>query len=258
MSLLSTSLVSRPRLARALPLFVALPLALPSQGCGATPDLKAKEITVAEAEGKKSDELCQNALDRENPFIVEWPGTHKVDLEAISKRGVVFVRFKGCKLEVLPRCEVAGKYKFEPVTPNRDTIEIKDDNDLFSKLPVGSKTLAGELASGRMLKLDYVLVGQQIVDGSPGDTTGDCTGATHYVRTISVGAYNMESAAKANAGADVDVGIVQAGAHTSSSKSRLKNSGDIGACAGKTDIDEKNIRGYGCGAPVRLGLAPLP
>lgn len=225
-------------------------------GCS-FPDLKAQDVTVADAEGKDTAMLCQNALDRENPFIVEWPGTHKVELESISKRGLVMVRLEGCKLDVLPRCEAPGSYSYESVTPSRDTLEIKDDNDLFSKLPISSQSLRAELASGKMLNLDYVLVGQKLASGAPTDRSGDCATATHYVRTISIGAYNMESASKAKAGADVDVGIVAVGAHSDSSRKRLKNSGDLEACSSKTEIDEKTVKASGCGAPVKLGLAPL-
>ncbi|NUP08624.1 MAG: hypothetical protein HOW73_21460 [Polyangiaceae bacterium] len=224
--------------------------------CGGAPDVVASDPTVAQAEGKNEADMCKNAYDRENPFIVEWPGTEKVALESMAKRGIVMVRYKGCKLQVLHRCEVEGSYAFDPVTVHRDSLEIKDDKDLFSKLPLGATALKGELASGKMLKLDYVLVGQQLASGEPANMTGDCEGATHYVRTISLGAYDMQTASQASSGADINAGIVEAGGHSKSSRNRLKNSGDVSNCAGKTDIDEKNIRSYGCTAPVQLGLAP--
>lgn len=227
-------------------------------GCGGTPDVVAKDPTVAQAEGKNEAAMCQNADDRENPLIVEWAGTDKVALESISKRGVVVVQYVGCKLRVLQRCEAKGKYAFSAVTVHRDTLDIKDDKDLFSKLPVASQSLKGELKSGKTLKLDYVLVGQELASPEPTELSGDCTGATHYVRTISLGAYDMHTTATANSGTDVDVGIVQAGAHSNSSRDRLRQSGDVGNCAGKKDIDENNVRSYGCSAPVQLGLAPLP
>ncbi len=244
------------RTARVFSLLVAS-FALSSAGCVAGAGVKAQELSVADAEGKDPAELCKNALDRENPFIVEWPGTHKVELESISKRGLVMVRLQGCKLDVLPRCEAAGAYNYESVTPSRDKLEINDDNDLFSKLPIASQSLKAELASGRKLSLDYVLVGQKLAKAEPAELSGDCAQATHYVRTISIGAYNMESAAKAKAGADIDVGIVAVGGHSDSSRQRLKNSGDLEACSSKTELDEKAVKTSGCGAPVRLGLAPL-
>ena len=243
-----------PRAALSVAAFSVATLAL--GGCASAPRLDAKELSVAEAEGKQG--ACETALDRENPFIVEWPGTHKVELESLSKRGLVAVRLQGCKLEVLPRCEASGSYSYESVTPSRDKLEIKDDADLFSKLPISSQALQAELASGRSLTLDYVLVGQKLAAAPPSELSGDCATATHYVRTISIGAYNMESAAKAKSGASIDVGIVQAGGSSDSSRQRLKNSGDLEACSSKTELDEKAVKSSGCGAPVRLGLAPLP
>lgn len=241
---------------RTLP-FLLASIALASAGCGGVPDVVASDPTVAQAEGKDEAAMCQSAYDRENPLIIEWPGTEKVALESIAKRGLVMVRYEGCKLQILHRCEVKGSYGFDAVTVHRDTLEIKDDKDLFTRMPVHSSSLKGELASGKMLKLDYVLVGQQLASGDPAEMTGDCAGATHYVRTISLGAYEMTTASKAQSGADVNLGIIEAGGHSKSSRNRLRHSGDVPECADKKDIDEKNIKTYGCTAPVQLGLAPL-
>ncbi|MBK6512926.1 MAG: hypothetical protein IPM79_15995 [Polyangiaceae bacterium] len=241
---------------RTLP-FLLASIALASAGCGGVPDVVASDPTVAQAEGKDEAAMCQSAYDRENPLIIEWPGTEKVALESIAKRGLVMVRYEGCKLQILHRCEVKGSYGFDAVTVHRDTLEIKDDKDLFTRMPVHSSSLKGELASGKMLKLDYVLVGQQLANGDPAEKTGDCAGATHYVRTISLGAYEMTTASKAQSGADVNLGIIEAGGHSKSSRNRLRHSGDVTECADKKDIDEKNIKTYGCTAPVQLGLAPL-
>lgn len=241
---------------RTLP-FLLASIALASAGCGGVPDVVASDPTVAQAEGKDEAAMCQSAYDRENPLIIEWPGTEKVALESIAKRGLVMVRYEGCKLQILHRCEVKGSYGFDAVTVHRDTLEIKDDKDLFTRMPVHSSSLKGELASGKMLKLDYVLVGQQLAKGDPAEMTGDCAGATHYVRTISLGAYEMTTASKAQSGADVNLGIIEAGGHSKSSRNRLRHSGDVPECADKKDIDEKNIKTYGCTAPVQLGLAPL-
>ncbi len=235
-------------------------LAAPCVACSASlPDVDAKELGVADAEGKSASTAaqCEKAEDRDNPLVVEWPGTHKVELESLSKRGLVLVRYEGCKLTVVPNCEAKGGYKFESVTPQRDALEIKDENDLFSKLPIAASALQAELASGKAFKLDYVLVGQRIAEAPPDETSGDCSGATHYVRTISVGAYAMESSARASQGANVDVGVVEAGGSRKASRARNRASGDVGACASKTELDEAGARGAGCSAPVQLGLMKL-
>jgi hypothetical protein len=130
-------------LQRTLP-FLLASIALASAGCGGVPDVVASDPTVAQAEGKDEAAMCQSAYDRENPLIIEWPGTEKVALESIAKRGLVMVRYEGCKLQILHRCEVKGSYGFDAVTVHRDTLEIKDDKDLFTRMP-----RALELAQGR-------------------------------------------------------------------------------------------------------------
>jgi hypothetical protein len=224
------------------------------------PDVDAKAPTLADAEGgspQNTAALCEKAENRNSPLVVEWPGTHKVELESISKRGIVVVKYEGCKLSVLPLCEAKGAYAFESVSPQREGLEIKDENDLFAKLPVAAPGLKAELNSGKMFKLDYVLVGQRITPEQPAEMTGDCAGATHFVRTISVGAYQMDTAAKAAQGADVDAGVFQAGGSRKASRSRNRGSGNVEGCASKTELDEAAARSAGCSAPVQLGLVPL-
>jgi hypothetical protein len=244
--------IPRSRVALATVLFAAPLFA----GCP-DPTVTAKDPTLAEAEGKSPDALCQSATDRNNPIIVEWPATQKVELESVASHGIVVVNFQGCKLTVLSRCQASGAYKFEATTPQRDGIDVKDEDDLFAKLPVASQALRAELASGKALKLDYVLVGRRMTDASAPEMNGDCAGATHFVKTIALGAYDMKTAARASGGAGIDIGIVQMGGDSKSERNRARSSGNVDGCAQKTDIDESNVRSAGCSAPVQLGLEPL-
>ncbi len=238
-------------------LLFALALATATVAGCPDPTVTAKDPTLAEAEGASPDALCQSATDRNNPIIVEWPATQKVELESVANHGLVVVHFEGCKLTVLSRCQATGGYKFEPTTPQRDGIDVKDEDDLFAKLPVSSQALRAELASGKALKLDYVLVGRRVTDATAPEMTGDCAGATHFVKTIALGAYDMKTAARASGGAGIDIGIVQVGGDSKSERNRARSSGNVDGCAAKTDIDETNVRSAGCSAPVQLGLEPL-
>jgi len=235
----------------------AIAVAVLCAGCP-DPTVTAHDPTLAEAQGKSPDALCQDASDRENPIIVEWPATQKVDLESVSNNGVVVVHYEGCKLTVLSRCKATGSYKFEPTSPQRESLDVKDEDDLFAKLPISSQALRGELASGKSLKLDYVLVGRRTTDASAPEMTGDCGGATHFVRNIGLGAYDMKTAARASGGAAVDIGIFQGGGDSKSERNHARSSGNVEGCASKNDLDESNIRSAGCSAPVQLGLEPLP
>ena len=155
--------------------------------CG-IPDIEAKAPTLADAEGVDTAALCNATTPQESPLIVEWPGTHKVELESISKHGIVVVRYEGCSLKVLPMCEAKGSYAFESVSPQRDLLELKDANDLCSKRPVGAPNRKAEMSSGKQFKLYYVLVGRRLTKEAPTEFGGEGAGATHFVRAISVGA----------------------------------------------------------------------
>jgi hypothetical protein len=225
----------------------ALPLTLTIlTGCVAAP-IAAETPTVAEADDQVA--TCKVAKDPLNPLVVEWPGTAKVDLEAVSKQSVVVVSYRGCTLKVLSGCSAKGKYQFVDTTPTRDKVAIGSDTDLFARLPLGAASLKGELRAGSTLELDYVAVGQHLAS-APGKLAGDCEGATHYVRSMTVGAYSLDAFASAAGAAEVGVGSAGAGVGRREQVRRLRGAGDVDGCskAGSRST---------CSAVLQLGLTPL-
>ncbi len=211
--------------------------------------------TVEGAESQQA--TCKVAKDPLNPLIVEWPGTSKVDLDSASQRGVVIVSYAGCTLKVLTSCsarpgkdEDPSRYDLTSVTPARDKLQIADQSELYARLPLGAASLKGELAVGSSLELDYIAVGQRVASKAPERLDGECEGATHFVRTITVGAYSLDVAAKGKAGASVDVGNAGAGVGREESRRNLRGSGNVNACS-------SDPLGKECGAVLQLGLAPL-
>jgi hypothetical protein len=193
---------------------------------------------------------CKVAKDPLNPLIVEWPGTSKVDLDSASQQGTVVVSYAGCTLKVLTSCKAGGAYELTSVTPARDKLQIADQNELYARLPLGAASLKGELSLGSSLELDYIAVGQRIAKKAPRLLSGDCAGATHYVRTITVGAYSLDARAKGKAGASVEVGSAGGGIGRAETSRRLRGSGNVEGC-------ESDPAGKDCGAVLQLGLAPI-
>lgn len=208
----------------------------------------ANAPTVEDADDQQS--TCKVAKDPLNPLVVEWPGTAKVDLETVSRRGLVAVSYSGCVMKILSGCEVKGGYTLEQTTPARDRLEISDNNELYAKLPLGAASLKGELALGSSLELDYIAVGQRIADDAPTETVGECGGATHYVRTITVGAFQLDAKVKGKAGLSVEVGSAGAGIGRTEGVRKLRSQGDVGGCANDPASPD-------CGAILQLGLSPL-
>jgi hypothetical protein len=245
----------RERSVRARRLSLALVLgASASAGCGPG-NVVAKPPSVADADEQQS--TCKVAKDPLSPFIVEWPGTSKVALDAASKRGIVVVSYASCALKVLTGCSAHGGYAFTSVTPARDKIEIASEDDLYARLPLGAASLKGELSRGSTLALDYIAVGQRVAQDRPVDLSGDCEGATHFVRAITIGAYSLDASARAKAGASASIGDIGGGGERKEGDRRLHGSGDVERCATHGSASEDAALGAGCGAPLQLELSPL-
>ncbi len=218
-------------------------------------NLVAKPMSIADVDDQQS--TCKVAKDPLSPLIVEWPGISKVTLDSVSKRGIVVVSYASCALKVLSGCSATGRYEYTSVTPARDKIKIDSQDDLYARLPLGAVSLKGELARGNNLELDYIAVGQRVASDAPVELTGDCEGATHYVRTITIGAYNLDASARAQAGASVEAGNAGIGGMRKEGDRRLHGSGDVERCAGQSSNTEDAALVAGCGAPLQLDLAPL-
>ena len=154
-------------------------------------------------------------------------------------------------MKVLTSCEAGEGYEFRSVTPVRDKIEMSSESDLYARLPLGVASLKGELAKAERLELDYVVVGQREATKPPAMLRGDCQGATHYVRSIMVGAYGLNSIGSAKIGASAVIGDIGAQGDLSREVRRLRGSGDVEACATGESSDAN------CGAVLQLGLQPL-
>jgi formylglycine-generating enzyme required for sulfatase activity len=223
---------------------VVLVLSVPS--CGGAPAATAATPSV---DSLGDQATCKVAKDPLNPLIVEWPGTNKVELDVTSQRGVVVVSYASCVLKVLSNCHAGGGYDMRSVRPVRDLITVTNENELYTHLPLGVASLRGELRSAGQLDLEYVAVGQRAATQVPSALSGDCRGATHYVRAITVGAYSLDARGHASGGAAVSVGENAAGGRRREDVRHLRGSGSVGTC--------EQAQATGCDAILQLGLAPL-
>jgi formylglycine-generating enzyme required for sulfatase activity len=154
-------------------------------------------------------------------------------------------------LKVLRWCQAGGGYKLQTVTPVRDKVSVANESELYAKLPLAVASLKAELSTAGQLDLEYVAVGQRVADRPPAALGGDCPGATHYVRSITVGAYSLDASGKAAMSASAEAGDKGAGGDHKEQVRHVRGSGDMAGC-------EKNAKSGGCDAVLQLGLAPLP
>lgn len=219
---------------------------LSQSSCGGARVATAAVPSAEEA----SEQTCSSASDPLNPFVVEWPGTSRVALAAASQHGIVFVSYVGCKLEVLSACQAGGNYDLTSVTPARDRVAIHDQSDLRARLPFAVASLEADLRAAGRLDFEYVAVGQRVARQPPAAPAGDCQGATHYVESITVGAYTVDAAGEASTSAGAAIGDVGVGASHREGVRRLRGSGSIAAC--------QQPGATGCDAILKIGLAALP
>jgi hypothetical protein len=201
-----------------------------------------------------SKDKCGSA----DPLIVEWPSASRGKLETQSRRGLVVVRYAGCDIEVLGQCRAPGGYRYAPMTRKHDRVTIKDEDELYARIPVYAAQFEGKLRSAGRLSVEMTLVGRYEAEEAgvrDGDLQGECAGATHVITALSAGAFRFLAGAGAEGGAGIDVAGAGAGARTASERETLTEDGSEQAC-------EKAARGDseppdGCGALVRIEVAPL-
>jgi len=230
---------------RAWPLFLA--------GCLTSHPL-GPILPASVGEGAK----CKAAVSQASPLITEWPAPEKANLEALLMEGTVAVAYSGCSMRVLPQCRPRGHYTWQHTTPTADVININNEDELYSKLPLGAVSLEGELKREGKLEMKTVVSGQvRLVEGNPADVSseGECAQATHILGALSVGAFTLSRGAHGNANASVKVAeIGEAGGKGKREQDLMRAAGVPDSCGESTD----DAPHPNCRSPIQAFLWAIP
>jgi len=192
------------------------------------------------------------------PLVVDWPSPERLALEAQVAGGTVVVHYAGCKLEVLRQCHAPGAYKFGAATRQEDRVSIHNSDELHAAIPAYAASFEASLKRAGSLDVKMAIVGAWVADMADVHASmleGDCTGATHVVSALTVGAFEFGTTAGAAASASGGIGGAGAGGRSETMKEVLSRAGDPLACAAsRTDM---NAPPEGCGAVVRLDLRSI-
>lgn len=244
-----------------LPVLFALASAFAIVGCGAaSPELAEPAAPPKNPLTQGAAPVCASVGSQSRPLIVDWPSTERAEIEASARRGLVVVHADGCRLEVLRRCapKKAATYGYVGITPKTDRVVLRDAVELYANVPVYAAKLEGQLAKSGSLEVAMTIVGQwDTPNAAPrlDELDGECTGATHVVTALTVGAFELAAGSSLEAGADVSVAGFGGGGKASSKQEVLNRDGDQGQCGKATDSDEKPPSG--CGAALRIEVVPL-
>ena len=200
---------------------------------------------------------CSVAANKASPLVTEWPASEKANLESRLREGGVAVAYSGCEMRLLPQCKVGGTYKWSKTTLAEDTVDIRSEDDLYAKLPLGAASLEAELKSSGRLAVRTTVAGQMKLDGvatADVPTTGECAGATHVIGGIAVGAFRLYSGGAAKASAGAGVGSAGATVSTGGEEVLMRKAGDAAKCEEATNAEPSPE----CASPIQMFLWPLP
>jgi hypothetical protein len=215
-------------------------------GCSGIPRAKAPEYDTGQAK-------CRVAGGDQNPLVTEWAATDKANLERKVLDGAVAVRFSGCDLQIIEGCALGGGYRWQRTTPATDGFEIRSEDDLFAKLPVGAMSLKGALAQSGSLKMTTTVAGQLRLGGATTPAGAACSAATHVVTGMSVGAFRLDAGDALGVRASADTPVGEIGVGTKSSDAITRRAGDPSACSEATDQAPHAM----CASPIQLFLVPI-
>lgn len=195
---------------------------------------------------------CTVQKSAQSPLVTEWPASEKAHLESLLRTGMVAVAYDGCELRLLETCHPTGVYAFHRTSLASDTIEITSVDELYAKLPLGAASLQGALSSTGRLAIDTTAVGQLRLDGDASlPDTPQCREATHVVRALSVGAFDMRAGGESKTSGGIHVGPAGGSSSRERTAKRLRAAGDPTACPETSDAPHP-----GCRAPLQLFLTP--
>lgn len=197
---------------------------------------------------------CKVSASHERPLVTEWPASEKANLESQLQRGGVVVSYSGCKMRVLSQCVAQGSYRWTRTTPATDYIEIKNEDELYAKLPLGAASLSGELESAGQLSMETTVAGQHRLDlgGATPRLVGTCEGATHVLDGLAVGAFDLRTGGSSKASVAAEVTIGSAGASRATEAQRIRQAGNAETCANAT-VEAPDPS---CASPIQMFLIP--
>jgi Protein of unknown function (DUF1566) len=224
-------------------------------GCGGA---SASKLAQPPEYAPKGETKCSVMKSQSSPLIVEWPSAERAKLESLAKNGLIAVRYTGCEMETLGACRVNAKYRYSALTPKHDQLRIKNADELYATMPVHAVSFEGKLQEAGELDVTMTIVGRYEAEQPNIDAEsmqGDCARATHVVTAITAGAFRFYAGADAATGGGVSILGAGAGAKSSASRNTLAQDGDEQACsaAGASDTAPP----FGCGALLRLEVAPI-
>jgi hypothetical protein len=229
-------------------------------GCAGSPGeaVRPKDPTYAGAIGEGKPAICQKVGSQGTPLIVDWKPEDRGDLEIAMKQGVAIVHYDCDSVKLLASCKVEGQYPFAGISRKEQVISLASADEAKANLPFNGGQLGASIQRGSTLNIGLMMIGKSSTTVDQLDKSalsGSCDGATHFVRSATLGAFAMKTATVGSVKAAAQVFAIGASGSSDSNRSVSESDGDVDSCK-KSNPDAKDPPGD-CRALLRIQLVAI-
>lgn len=191
-------------------------------------------------------------------FGFEESELHHIHNTVELRRNIFLVRYDPEQPNALEwvNCPIAATYEYRKANGRRiESMYIKSFQELQAKVPVNYARFAGYVKNGKQLEFQYVTIGsyELLSDFKIPRNDPDCARATHYVVTLSVGAFNFAEQQQVEGGVEASEAKTGIGVGVSAGR----GSGESTSMGDLADCMDEQAALNGCFTPLQLMMVPL-
>ena len=228
-----------------------------------------KSASDVQTAGLSQTAVGKNKCDPKSanrPFVIEWDATDMSSFESprVERRRLRQVRGGAtCRSSTAATTtpSAARSARTSPSTGREaapvESLDIKNEGDLYAKLPLGAASLGGRVEGGEKFHMEYFVSGtrsatRESVHRNDIARVAACKGATHFVYAYNLGAFALGSQSSIKGSVNATVWGFGGGADRSSSSKAEKAGGVLSSCRGDSAKDTAT-----CRVPIRLTLREI-
>lgn len=213
---------------------------------------------LAERASPAAAASCDDGEEIDERLVVDWSPLDRSRLESAVRSGLVLVRVEGCRARIVDTCTVRRPYAFSATSRQREIMLVRDSGELGVKLPLLATRFGANVSRSSALDVTMTVVGRFEAGAaalSASDVEGACSGVTHLVSSVSVGAFAISTADEASASASADLLVAGSRAAYAHERRHVDSAGIEERCSHSRRADAAPPED--CAIPLRVELRRL-
>lgn len=201
---------------------------------------------------------CDPSAATRERLVFDWSLLDRAKLESAARDGVVLLRVNGCRSEIAEGCTTAGRYRYAPTSRQREMMRLRDTGEVGARLPIGAARIGASRGRSSALDVTMTVIGRYEAERrsvAASELEGTCGGVTHFVTSLSVGSFEVVTAADAEISAEADIALAAAHGRSTAERRHLDSAGVASRCSAASGTDTEPP--HDCGVPLRIELRPI-